>query len=91
MKTTIKLTMWILFVFTFLLVACTSSIPAEKVCKVDADCVPNKCCGADDGVNIENGPDCEGILCTAVCNPETIDCGNGQIKCVNKECKAVFN
>ncbi|NQV91095.1 hypothetical protein HQ489_01335 [Candidatus Woesearchaeota archaeon] len=87
MKTTIV----ILLILTIFLASCTSEIPSEKVCKVDADCVPNKCCGADDGVNIDGGPDCQGILCAAVCNPDTIDCGNGQIKCVNKACTAVFN
>ncbi len=81
----------IFLILTIFLVSCASQTPTEKQCKVDADCVPNKCCGATDGVNKDSGPDCEGILCAAVCNPDTIDCGNGQIKCIGHACTAVFN
>ena len=86
-----KKILFVLLVLTIFLVACSSEVPKEKQCKVDVDCVPNKCCGATDGVNVDSGPDCEGILCAAVCNPDTIDCGNGQIKCVDNACTAVFN
>ncbi|MBU0456886.1 MAG: hypothetical protein ABH824_04895 [Nanoarchaeota archaeon] len=67
-----------------------SFVPAEKKCSADKDCVPASCCHAKDAVNKEHGPDCAGMLCTAVCEPETIDCGQGDIKCVSGECKAVM-
>lgn len=69
------------------LISCT---PAEKACTVDADCVPAACCHAVDAVNKENAPDCRGVLCTAVCEPGTLDCGQGEVKCVSGQCKAVL-
>lgn len=73
------------------LLACTAEIPDNKKCQVDDDCVPNKCCGADDGVNKDHGPDCKGTFCTQSCTPGTIDCQQGEIKCVKESCTAVFN
>ena len=74
-------------VFSLFLVSC---VPAEKVCTADADCVPAACCHAVDAVNKENAPDCRGVLCTAVCEPETLDCGQGEAKCVSGRCEAVL-
>ena len=71
------------------LVAC--SVPAEKVCEVDSDCIAAQCCHATDAVNKDNAPDCRGLLCTMNCEPDTLDCGQGEIKCVSGSCEAVLN
>ena len=76
-----------IFLLVFL-VAC--SIPTEKVCSVDSDCIAAQCCHATSAVNKENAPDCSGILCTMNCAPDTLDCGQGEIKCVEGSCEAVF-
>ena len=76
----------------FLLTACTgtTSIPTEKQCSRDYDCVPKECCHPTDAVNREHAADCTGLLCTMDCVPGTIDCGQGEIKCVEGECRAVM-
>ncbi len=74
-----------IFLFSLIfLVACT---PSEKKCTQDTDCVPATCCHAADSVNKEHGPNCVGQLCTLDCEPNTIDCGQGKIKCVENQCK----
>ena len=75
-----------MFIF---LVSC--SVPAEKVCTEDSDCITAQCCHADDAVNKDHAPDCSGTLCTMNCEPDTIDCGQGSIKCVSGSCEAVMN
>ena len=82
-----KLSLVILVVLPLALSGC---IPAEKVCAVDAECVPAECCHAKDTVNTASAPDCKGILCTAECVPGTIDCGQGEIRCINGRCKVVW-
>jgi hypothetical protein len=82
----IKRGVWILLISLFL-ISCT---PTEKVCSVDKDCIQASCCHANDAVNRDNAPDCSGILCTSVCEPETLDCGQGQVKCISGQCKAVI-
>ncbi len=78
------------FLSLLFLVSCTTEIPPEKVCVVDDDCVPNACCHANDAVNKGHLPDCGMTMCTAVCEPGTLDCGGGEIKCVDGECKAII-
>lgn len=73
--------------FSLFIVSCT---PAEKVCTEDLDCVPADCCHAVDAVNSENAPDCRGVLCSAVCEPGTLDCGQGEVKCISGRCEAVL-
>lgn len=77
----------LIIIFSVFLFSCT---PAEKECTVDDECVPATCCHPTDAVNKENGLDCSGRMCTSVCQPETIDCGQGEIKCISGECKAVI-
>lgn len=78
-----------LVLFLLFLVAC-SPIPAEKQCITAADCVPAQCCHATDAVNINYAPDCSDIFCTAVCEPSTLDCGQGEIQCIAGECQVVL-
>ncbi len=73
----------------FFLVSCTG-VSKEKACTINKDCVPSACCHATDAVNKESGPDCTGMLCTAECVPDTIDCGQGEIKCVEGACQAIL-
>lgn len=84
----------LLLLFLLLLVAaCTTppaEIPAEKQCAVDSDCVPAQCCHPKDAVNKNYAPNCQGLLCTQECVPNTIDCGQGEIKCVERMCTAVM-
>lgn len=82
---------WFL-VFSVILTACATkpSVPAEKFCESDADCVPAQCCHPDDAVNKDYAPDCSEVFCTMECRPGTIDCGQGEIRCVEKECQAVL-
>ena len=69
------------------LVACA---PSEQQCTEDSDCVPAACCHATGAINQENAPDCSGTLCTMNCEPETLDCGQGEIQCISGSCEAVF-
>ncbi len=70
--------------FIFLLSSC--AIEAEKQCTVDADCVPAQCCHATDAVNKQSAPDCRNVLCTLQCEPGTLDCGQGEVKCRQNKC-----
>jgi hypothetical protein len=79
----------IVVLLAFLIVGC-SGVNEELACTKDVDCVPDKCCHADDTKNKDFGPDCSGQLCTAECVPETIDCGQGEIKCLENQCQVVF-
>lgn len=68
----------------FLLVACTS-VPIEKQCSLDSDCVKAECCHATDVINKDYGPDCTAILCSQECSGP-LDCGEGVPACVRGEC-----
>jgi hypothetical protein len=77
----------ILFLVTFFVTSCTQSI---NICQVDEDCVKATCCHPTNAVHKDNAPNCEGFLCTMSCEPETLDCGQGEIKCVENKCIAVI-
>jgi hypothetical protein len=87
MKT--KIIILCLFVLSFLLSACTG-VPIEKQCTQDIDCIQAQCCHATDVVNKDNRPDCTGILCSAECAPNTMDCGQAKAKCIENACTLVF-
>jgi hypothetical protein len=72
---------------TLLLVSC--SVPEEKVCSVDSDCVAASCCHSSDAINNDNAPECNGILCTAECVSDTLDCGQGEVRCLEGSCQVV--
>jgi predicted nucleic acid binding AN1-type Zn finger protein len=59
-------------------------------CKIDDDCVPASCCHASECIAVEKAPDCTGVMCSAVCEPGTLDCNQGHCACVKGECKAVI-
>lgn len=60
----------------------------STACVSDSDCVAAQCCHATSVVNKAYAPDCSAIVCTADCQPDTIDCG-GKVKCAAGKCKAV--
>ncbi len=68
-----------------------SSIPPEKRCSIDSDCIPAACCHATDIVNKEYAPNCKDQLCTLDCQPNTLDCGQGQVKCIQKQCTTILS
>ncbi len=78
----------LLLIASVFIFSCT---PAAEQCSADSDCVPAQCCHPTGAVNKNNAPDCRGVLCTAVCEPGTIDCGQGEITCVSNQCKAVMS
>ncbi|MBS3116051.1 hypothetical protein J4421_00480 [Candidatus Woesearchaeota archaeon] len=82
-----KLYFVLLIVLLFLIAACT---PEEKQCTVNEDCIPSQCCHATETVNKKNAPDCRNVLCTLQCEPGTLDCGQGEVKCVDNICTAVI-
>lgn len=59
-------------------------------CNYDNECVPASCCHPKECTSIANAPKCSGIFCTMQCAPNTLDCGQGSCKCMNKQCKAVY-
>ena len=76
-------------VLILFILGCTQvEIPEEKYCTEDEDCVPAQCCHPTECVNIDNKPDCEGIMCTMECAPDTMDCGQGRCVCRNNMCVA---
>jgi hypothetical protein len=82
---------FVLMITMLLLVACVpQTIPSEKICQTDSDCVPSTCCHATDAVNKDYAPDCSGKLCTLECVPGSIDCGQGNIVCVESSCVVIL-
>ncbi|MBI5061545.1 MAG: hypothetical protein HZB67_04500 [Candidatus Aenigmarchaeota archaeon] len=63
-------------------------ISEKDFCNVDSDCVPEECCHPTSCVNIQHRPNCEGIMCTAVCQG-LIDCGAGKCSCIDNRCQVV--
>ena len=78
-----------LIVLSLVVSACQPSI--QKQCSVDSDCVPAACCHPTEAVNSAYAPNCAAVLCTAECAPGTLDCGQGEIKCVKSQCTVSMN
>ena len=68
-----------------------SSSIGDGFCKVDDDCVPKEACHPTNCVLKGQEDSTEGIACTAICEPGTLDCGQGYCSCVDKKCEAVIN
>lgn len=77
-------------IFLIVCLFVVSCVPAEKQCAVDTDCVKAMCCHANDAVNKEFAPECQGKICTLECVEGTTDCGQGDIKCVEEQCRVVL-
>jgi len=67
----------------------TQPVPENLRCEVDSDCVPAQCCHAISGINKDFAPDCKEIVCSQECEPNTLDCNQGAIKCVSNKCTLV--
>ena len=78
-----------LLVFALLIGGC-SDIPDNAGCNDDSECVKATCCHASECVMASEAPDCEGIMCSMECRPNTMDCGQGSCKCINNECRLVL-
>jgi len=59
---------------------------APETCHVDADCVPATCCHANECALRSERPSCTNVVCTAECQPGTLDCGKLQCGCVVGKC-----
>lgn len=55
-------------------------------CKTDLDCVPSTCCHATTCVPLALRPNCSNILCSQVCKPNSLDCGQEICVCKNNKC-----
>ncbi len=62
----------------------------DKYCEQDTDCVAATCCHATDALARSYGPACTAVLCSMDCQPDTLDCGQGAVKCINNQCTAVL-
>ncbi len=71
--------------------ATKSAEPVDErlACGSDSDCVPAGCCHPSAVINKNFAPDCAGTICTAVCEPDTLDCGQAFPRCINKRCGVV--
>ena len=87
----------ILITAMFLITACEEQpanidkTPVSNECSEDSDCIKATCCHADSCIPTDQAPDCSGTMCTMNCEPGTLDCGQGNCKCTNDKCEAVFN
>jgi hypothetical protein len=55
-------------------------------CTIDSECVPVECCHATACIPKEAAPNCSDILCTAECEENTLDCGQGSCFCEKGMC-----
>lgn len=82
-------------ILSLVLLGCSSvpqeSVPQEKQCATDRDCVAATCCHAAEAVNQQYASDCTEQFCTAECQPQTLDCDQGEIKCQENVCTVLFN
>lgn len=62
----------------------------ELFCQSDSDCVPKEACHPKTCINKNFAEDNSGSICTAVCEPGSLDCGQGYCSCINNKCNAVF-
>ncbi len=80
----------LILVLAMVFVSGCSSVPDDAECSYDSDCVPASCCHPDSCVPAGEAPNCEGMMCTMECRPNTMDCGQGSCKCIDNKCKAVL-
>lgn len=85
-------------IISLFLVSCTKTEIMQQVqqnpkkqCMQDFECVPATCCHPKDALNIKYAPNCAEMVCTMECRPGTIDCGQGEIKCVKNQCTTIIH
>ncbi len=69
---------------------CIYRKPIGGECAADSDCRPATCCHPNTCVPVGQEPNCNDAVCTDVCQPGTMDCGQGKCECVNSRCLAVI-
>ncbi len=82
--------MCIVGIAVFCLAAALPARGEQGGCKEDSDCVPQQCCHPTTCGPKSSAPDCSGKMCTAMCQPNTLDCG-GRCLCVEGTCQAQLN
>ena len=55
------------------------------------ECVPASCCHATECVLEIEAPNCSEIFCSMVCEPGTLDCGQGYCEFIDGKCGVVWN
>jgi hypothetical protein len=75
--------------FSIFFVARSEPFDKTLACSHDSDCVPAGCCHSNSVINKNFVPDCSGVFCTAVCEPNTLDCGQARPKCVVGRCEVI--
>ncbi len=55
-------------------------------CLSDSECVPASCCHSNSCTSVKNTPNCNGIFCTQVCQPGSLDCGQARCSCIKNKC-----
>ncbi len=74
------------------LISCSEEyVPIDQKCLADADCVALECCHAKNAVHKDFAPECGQTLCTMNCEPDTLDCNQGEIRCIGSRCSVVIN
>lgn len=59
----------------------------SRPCAVDADCVPNGCCGQGTAaIHVLDGPDCRAVDCSDACPLAQVRCGCGLPVCRESRC-----
>jgi len=79
-----------LYLLSFLLILFFIIGCQKQNCQLDADCVPATCCHATAAVPKNLAPECENNICTQECVPNTLDCGQGEIRCLENNCQIVL-
>ena len=79
----------VFLIATLVLISCNNNdIQDELKCETSQDCAGATCCHAKTCVNINHRPNCQGMACTMMCEPGTMDCGQGECVCENNQCTA---
>jgi len=94
----IVLTLMVIISISAVLIIKSRNIPpvtenktGEKgYCTADSDCVPAECCHSATCVYKAKAPNCSHLVCTQVCEPGTLDCGQAECRCMNNDCVTVL-
>lgn len=54
-------------------------------------CVPATCCHPTECVSLNDAPNCSDVMCTMNCQPNTMDCGQGECKFIDGKCQIIWN
>lgn len=58
----------------------------RRFCASDIDCAAEQCCHPTGAVNKRFMPACADAVCTMECAPRTLDCNQGEVRCLNSQC-----